>query len=45
MADQPAVDVVYRKRLGGDYPPRALVGVCALPGEASIQLDAVAADE
>ncbi|NBC16111.1 MAG: RidA family protein [Bacteroidetes bacterium] len=45
MADQSAVDAVYRNRLGDEYPPRTTVGVCALPGGASIQLDVIAADE
>ncbi|SDR15166.1 RidA family protein [Natronobacterium texcoconense] len=43
--DREVVDDVYRDRFGGTYPPRTTVGVCALPGDAGVQLDVTAADE
>jgi len=45
IADGEGVDDVYRDRFAGAYPPRTTVGVCALPGDAAVQLDVVAADE
>lgn len=43
--DKAAVDAVYRNRFGEEYPPRTTVGVCALPGDAKVQLDVIGADE
>ena len=41
-----AVDRVYESRLDGvEFPPRTVVGVCSLPGGASVQLDVIAAQE
>jgi len=45
MASRDAVDAVYRDRFDTEYPPRKTVGVCALPGDAAVQLDVIAADE
>ncbi|WP_254810333.1 RidA family protein [Natronosalvus amylolyticus] len=39
------VDDVYKRRFDGSYPPRTTTGVYALPGNAGIQLDVVAAIE
>jgi len=41
------VDHVYASRFDVhvDLPPRSVVGVCALPGGADVQLDVIAADE
>ena len=43
--DKAAVDAVCRDRFGEEYPPRTTVGVCALPGNAKVQLDVIGADE
>ena len=45
MASRDAVDAVYRERFETEYPPRTTVGVCALPGDADVQLDVIAVDE
>lgn len=45
MASRDAVDAVYRERFETEYPPRTTVGVCALPGDAAVQLDVIAVDE
>ncbi|MEF8828526.1 MAG: RidA family protein [Haloarcula sp.] len=40
------VDTVYESRFEGvEFPPRTVVGVCSLPGNADIQLDVIAAAE
>ena len=41
-----AVDRVYESRFDDvEFPPRTVVGVCSLPGGASVQLDVTAAAE
>ncbi|MDL5361474.1 RidA family protein [Halalkalicoccus sp. NIPERK01] len=45
LDERDAVDEVHRARFDGEYPPRTTVGVCSLPSDAGIQLDAIAADE
>lgn len=45
MANRDAVDAIYRERFEAEYPPRTTVGVCALPGDAAVQLDVIAVDE
>jgi len=41
-----AVDRAYESRFDdAEFPPRTVVGVCSLPGGASVQLDTIAAQE
>ncbi|APW98527.1 enamine deaminase RidA [Halobiforma lacisalsi AJ5] len=39
------VDDAYAERFDCEFPPRTVEGVCELPGDARIQLEAIAADE
>lgn len=40
------VDAVYRSRFEDvGFPPRSVIGVCSLPGDANVQFDVVAAEE
>ncbi|SFC62905.1 2-iminobutanoate/2-iminopropanoate deaminase [Halobiforma haloterrestris] len=39
------VDDAYVGRFDCEFPPRTVEGVCELPGDARIQLEAIAADE